>query len=169
MKPFEAIEKLKMVPNQVEGKCFACGPSHPSGLKMKFYTDEELVYSKLIVPDIFCGWSSLAHGGIITTILDETLAWTIIYLKQNFMLTKSIQVDFLKPVYVHKVIFTEGKIIQQLSDREFQVEANLYNADFELCAKSVGNIILMSKAQLVNRKIIAESFLDSFAKQVFGV
>jgi acyl-coenzyme A thioesterase PaaI-like protein len=169
MNHFEAIENLKFVPNQIEGKCFACGPAHPSGLKMKFYTDEENVYSKLQVPEIFCGWNKLAHGGIITTILDETIAWTVIYLRQKFMLTKKIQVDFLKPVYVDSEIFTEGKIIQKISEREYEVEANLYNSEFDLCAKSMGSIVLLSKEQLIKKEIIAESFLNSFSKQVFGV
>jgi acyl-coenzyme A thioesterase PaaI-like protein len=162
------IENLKLVPNQSDGKCFACGPSHLTGLKMKFYTDESSVYTKLKVPETLCGWSSLVHGGIITTILDESIAWTVIYLKQKFMLTKNITVDFLKPVFVDEEIYSVGKIVEEISKREFRVEANLYNSKFQLSAKSTGNIVLLSKEELMLKKIISEDFLNKFSEQVFG-
>ncbi len=168
MNSFPDLEKLKLIPNQKEGKCFACGQAHETGLKMKFFTDETIVYSKLNVPNFLCGWSNLTHGGIITTILDETLAWTVIYLKQHFMLTKNISVDFLKPVFVENEIYLTGKILEEVSKRELKVEASLYNQKMELCAKSVGNIVLLTKEQLIQRKIIPDSFLESFASEVFG-
>jgi acyl-coenzyme A thioesterase PaaI-like protein len=168
MNLFPDLEKLKLVPNQKEGKCFACGQAHETGLKMKFYTDENAVYSKLKVPNFLCGWSNLTHGGIITTILDEVIAWTVIYLKQNFMLTKNISVDFLKPVFVETEVYVTGKILEEVSKRELKVEASIFNQKQELCSKSIGNIVLLTKEQLQQRKIIPESFLENFSEEVFG-
>ena len=161
------ISQLKQIPNQIDGECFACGQAHSSGLKMKFFTDNTEVFSNLCIPSYLNGWSQITHGGIITTILDETLAWVIIYLKQSFMLTKSISVNFLKPIKVETEIYSIGRIKNEISKREFLVEAELYDSNFELAAKCVGNIILMNKDSLLKKNIVNEDFLDKFSNSVF--
>jgi predicted transcriptional regulator len=161
------ISQFKEVPNQINGECFACGQAHSSGLKMKFHTDNLEVFSKLRIPSYLNGWSKITHGGITTTILDETLAWVIIYLKQSFMLTKSISVDFLKPIKVETEVYSIGRIKNEISKREFSVEAEIYDSNFELAAKSIGNIILMNKDSLLKRNIVSEDFLNQFSNSVF--
>ncbi len=42
---------------------------------MKFFTDDKRLFSKVIVPRHMGGWNRIAHGGIIATILDETMGW----------------------------------------------------------------------------------------------
>ena len=37
--------ELKQIPNRGDHKCFGCGPGNPIGLQMKFFTDEESVFS----------------------------------------------------------------------------------------------------------------------------
>ena len=80
---------------------------------MKFYTNEAAVYSKLIVPDHLCGWNNLVHGGVLTTIMDEIMSWAAIYLLQQVPMTKSIRVDFLKPVYVGNSLKAEGTVLER--------------------------------------------------------
>ena len=46
---------------------------------MVFYTDNERVYSKLSVPELMNSWQGLVHGGIVSTILDETMFFTAMY------------------------------------------------------------------------------------------
>ena len=103
---------------------------------MKFYTDEESVFSSLQVPAHLCGWSNVVHGGVTTTILDETIAWTVIYLRQSYMLTKALSVEFLQPLFVGKEIHSIGKIIETKSKREVIVEASVFNHEKILAANS---------------------------------
>ena len=60
---FTNLASYKKVPNQEDGACFACSPINEKALKMKFYTDEESVFSSLQVPAHLCGWSNVVHGG----------------------------------------------------------------------------------------------------------
>lgn len=57
--------------------CFACGPYHPTGLKLSFsYDDESNEVFTVISPDsLFAGFPGILHGGIQATILDETAFW----------------------------------------------------------------------------------------------
>ena len=68
--------KLRALPNRPDHNCFGCSATNPSGLQMKFYTDEVLVFSWLTLPAHLSGWSNLVHGGVISTILDEIMSWT---------------------------------------------------------------------------------------------
>lgn len=165
---FLKIGSYKKVPNQQDGTCFACSPINDKGLKMKFYTDEESVFSSLIVPPHLCGWSNVVHGGVTTTILDETIAWTVIYLRQSYMLTKSLNVEFLQPLFAEQEIYSIGKILEAKTEREFIVEASVFNHENILAAKSVGSVILFSPEQIRKRGIFPESFLSDFEKKVFG-
>ena len=97
MKTFleKELTEFKYLPTGIwDTKCFACGKNNPEGLHMEFYTDEKSVFSKLVIPETKRGWDQVVHGGILSTILDEIMAWTAIYFTGSFMLTKNMTVNF---------------------------------------------------------------------------
>lgn len=53
--------------------CFACGEKNPLGLHLKFDFDGEKIFTKKIVPREFQGYEGTVHGGILSTMLDETM------------------------------------------------------------------------------------------------
>ena len=53
--------------------CFACGEKNPIGLHLKFDFDGEKIWTKKILPREFQGYEGTAHGGILSTMLDETM------------------------------------------------------------------------------------------------
>ncbi|MDZ4725681.1 MAG: PaaI family thioesterase [Leptospira sp.] len=165
---FEKLTTYKKVPNQENGTCFACGQNHSTGLHMKFYTDETSVFSELNLPHTFAGWSRLIHGGVTATILDETLAWTVIYLRQSFILTKSLTIDYLRPLFVEEDIFSIGNILSQVSDKELLVEATILNSKKEICAKASGKIVMFSAEQMRKKDLFPREFLEHFESSVFG-
>ena len=48
--------------------CFACAPSNPIGLKMKFFLDGEDVVSIFPLQKNYQGWIDTLHGGIQATL-----------------------------------------------------------------------------------------------------
>jgi uncharacterized protein (TIGR00369 family) len=135
-------ENLIKIPH-IEGiKCFGCGHSNPIGLKMDFYADETFVYSWLTLAEHYCSYDKYVHGGIVATILDEIMTWAALYFTKKFVLTKSINVNYLKPVFTDTKIRVEGKVMEHLSEREVIMEGCVYNND-ELRAKSTGEYVLI--------------------------
>ena len=137
-------ESLRKLMNRSNHNCFGCSPGNDKGLRMEFYTDEKAVFSWVTIPPHLCGWETLAHGGVISTVMDEVMSWTTIYLLKTFILTKSITVDFLKPVFVETEVRAEGRVVEKISDREALIEGSLYNAENVLCARSRGTFALIS-------------------------
>ena len=101
-------EVLKPLPNTDTHNCFACSPINHSGLHMEFFTNDRSVFSWITVPDHLCGWNNLVHGGVLSTILDEIMSWAAIYLLKRVTMTKSMTVDFLKPVYIDHELKAAG-------------------------------------------------------------
>ena len=129
---------LKPLPNRAENPCFGCGPANPTGLRMQFATDGESVYSWLSVPPHLGGWHSLAHGGVLFTILDEVMGRAIIYSRKCLVMTKSITMDFQKPVPIGREIKTTAKLSEIRSERESVAESFIYNEAGEVCARATG-------------------------------
>ena len=129
---------------------------------MKFYTDERLIISWVTVPSHLCGWNNLVHGGIISTLLDEVMGWTGIYLLKKILLTKTLTVDFSKAVFVDKELKVEGKVLHTDYKRQAIIEGSIYNTERELCAKATGTFTLISPAVAKKFGIMDDNALKNF-------
>jgi len=158
----EKEKGLNRLPNRETHYCFGCSPANPSGLQMKFYTQDSSVFSRLTVPDHLCGWDRLVHGGVISTILDEIMSWTGIYLLKQITMTKSMTVDFIKPVYISSELKAEGKVLEKIGRHEALLEGSLYNAEETLCARSKANFVIFSPAVAKRLGIAQKEHLEWF-------
>lgn len=81
--------------------CFGCGAHNPIGLKLRFYADEETsrVWAPWTPLREHQGFEGIAHGGLITTVLDEVMGW-VIYAREIWAVTGTINVRFRKPVEI---------------------------------------------------------------------
>lgn len=133
---------LKLLPVRENQLCFGCSPLNPSGLHMRFHTDGQALFSWLKVPGHLIGWENMVHGGVITTILDEIMGWSAIYLLKRMTLTKSISIDFLKPVYSESPLRAEGRLVEVKSEREALMEGLLFDSDNSLRSRAFGTFAL---------------------------
>jgi len=72
------------------------------------------------------------------------MARSIIYLLGQYAVTKSITVDFLKPILTERELKAEGAIIEKMNHNEILMKGLLYNNKGELCAKSTGVFSLLT-------------------------
>ena len=59
--------------------CFACGNRNPIGLHMNVEYTEDRALCRIALPSEYQGWSSVVHGGIIATLLDEIMAHAVLH------------------------------------------------------------------------------------------
>jgi len=159
MHNLDTYQPLKMLSNH---KCFGCSPHNATGLQMEFFTNQKSLVSLVTVPEHLCGWDRLVHGGVIATILDEIMSWSAITMLKRIILTKSMTVDFVKPVYINNELKVEGKVLEHNSERDAQVAGFLYNANGELCARSQGSFALFTPEAAVKMKILSTEDVKEF-------
>ena len=157
----------KLLPNLENHKCFGCSPSNPSGLQMKFYNKEESVFSWVTVPDHLCGWHNLAHGGAISAILDEIMGRTAVYILNKLIMTKTMNIEFLKPILIGQEMKAQGKVLDYNNDREAIIEGFIYNDKEVLCAKATGAFALFTPEVLMKMGIM-DDYLINDLKLLFS-
>ncbi|MCF7790593.1 MAG: PaaI family thioesterase [Victivallales bacterium] len=164
LEKFENLERLRFIPTHLlDTQCFACGKNNPEGLKMKFYTDDEkYVFSKVNIEENKRGWEQVVHGGIISTVLDEMMAWTGIYFTKKFMLTKNISIKYLSPLYINSTVNAAGWIYEKKSDREIVLKAQIYNQNNKLCSEAEGHFAMFTKKLAQRLNIMSKETIHKF-------
>ena len=131
---------MKKLPNS--SHCFVCGLENDFGLHLSFYVDENnRIVSETQFPAHFQGYPGVVHGGIVATILDESIARAATAADPNrIMLTGKLTTRYRKPAPVGKPLRAVGEVIR---DRGRMVEcaSYLYDQDGELLAQAEGLMI----------------------------
>lgn len=153
---------LRPITNSDTHDCFGCSPANPYGLRMKFFSDDEALFSWLSVPRHLCGWDNLVHGGVLATILDEIMGWAAIHFLKKFALTNTMTVEFHKSVQVGEEIWVEGRVLEVRGKREATVEGRLYKEEDTLCAKSSGTFRLFNAEAIVRLGVMGEEAIRNF-------
>lgn len=148
-----------------ENLCFACGSKNPFGLHMQFHSNGAIVRSELLIPNHMCGWGDLVHGGIISTLLDEIMSWSAIHLLHKLILTRTIQVEFIRPVAPLTHLRVEGWIDKKVKNTEAIVKGALYDENDQECATSVGHFALLSAKMMRRMKIMDEATVAQFEQR----
>lgn len=94
-----------------DNKCFVCGSENPYGLHLDIHRDEETrsAWAEIEVPEKFCGWEGIIHGGIISALLDEIMAYATFTHNQGGV-TGEITVRFRKPLPANRKVRLEGHV-----------------------------------------------------------
>jgi acyl-coenzyme A thioesterase PaaI-like protein len=94
-----------------EHNCFACGTLNAGGLGLVLHVEPGRSWCDVTLDSRFEGWERLIHGGIVSTILDEVMAWALVG-EDNWGVTARMAIDFRRPILVGIPIHAEGWIIR---------------------------------------------------------
>ena len=92
--------------------CFACGKENPRGLKMDIKIDSDGACCEYKIPADLQGWQGFAHGGIISTMLDEIMVWAAAG-RDIVTVTAEMRVRFRNPLPTDHTITLEGKVTDE--------------------------------------------------------
>jgi len=91
--------------------CFACGKDNPVGLKLKFVKDGDEARGEFTISELYQGWRGYVHGGIISTILDEAMAYT--YFPQIKGVTARTEIRIRQPVPIGVPLLATGRLVKK--------------------------------------------------------
>ncbi len=95
------MEKKKIINpwRGVEGyDCFGCCPDNPIGLHMTFEEVGDEIVCVWHPSEHYQGWVNTIHGGILSTLCDETAGWVVFRKLQTSGMTTRLDVRYKKPV-----------------------------------------------------------------------
>lgn len=91
--------------------CFVCGKDNPTGLNQRFTVLSDSVQTIFIADSRFCGYPGVVHGGIIASLLDETMGWACAMAKRHFFITADLKVRYLSPLPAGVRVSVSGKYL----------------------------------------------------------
>ena len=126
--------------------CFGCGRLNPFGLKLTFYRSQEGVLAPFTPEQRHEGYTGVVHGGIVTTVLDEVMAWAL-YAEEIWAVTGDLRVRFRRPVAVGVPTIASAQIVSSRS-RTVEVAGSLVDAASDrLLAEATGTFVRVPEAQ----------------------
>ena len=107
--------------------CFACGPDNPEGMHLDFHYDRRRrrFVSRFRLGRKYTGPPAHAHGGVIATILDEAMG-KVNKLREVVAMTRSMQVEYLKPVPLERPLREESWELRVRGRRHINTAEILY-------------------------------------------
>ncbi|GAA2245587.1 PaaI family thioesterase [Streptomyces amakusaensis] len=90
--------------------CFGCGGGQPHGLHLQARAGEGVsITAEFTVKAAHQGAPGLAHGGVLTSALDETLG-SLNWLLRTIAVTGRLETDFVRPVPVDTMLFLQAEV-----------------------------------------------------------
>lgn len=131
--------------------CFACGDLNEHGLRLELHTDPDRSWVELTLEPHFQGWDGVAHGGIVCTILDEVMAWSVIG-RGTWGVTARLNVAFRRPIRTGRAIRAEGWVVE-MHRRANRTAGRVIDATTgEVLATAEGTFIALPEDQLERLK-----------------
>ena len=116
------------------------------GLKLQFYSDgDQRSICEYNIPAQFQGFPGIAHGGIVTSILDEALVRAFMASDPNrFMYTAKLTVRFRKQVPTEQPLKIEGEVVKDRG-RMAESKAKIFGPDGELLAEAEALVVALGE------------------------
>ncbi|WP_206322519.1 PaaI family thioesterase [Streptomyces sp. HNM0575] len=90
--------------------CFGCGAAQAHGLHLEVRAGEGVdVTAEFTVRAVHQGAPGLAHGGVLSTALDETMG-SLGWLMHTVMVTGRLETDFVRPVPLGTVLHLGAEV-----------------------------------------------------------
>jgi uncharacterized protein (TIGR00369 family) len=119
--------------------CFACGTLNANGLHLALHAGEGRCWVDTTLDARFEGWEGIAHGGIISTILDEVMAWAVVE-HDLWGVTARMSVEFKRPVRIGRHIHGEGRVTS-VRRRVVEAEGVLTDDDGNVFARATATYV----------------------------
>jgi len=143
--------------------CFVCGEKNDFGLHAKFYETDANELVALINPsEQHQGYPGRMHGGIATTILDETIARSICNGKdeQLWGVTLELKTRFRKPVPLGQVLKVVGRVTSE-GTRSFEGTGEIVLPDGQIAVSAEGKYLKVNIERITNQQGVDDDWFYS--------
>lgn len=143
------------------GQCFGCSPRNPHGLHLHVEPTREGCVASHTLASHFCGVEGIAHGGIVSTLLDEIAAWALILHTQRLGLTTDMNVTFAKPVRTLVPLEVEARVIAH-DARQAETRAEVRGPDGAVLASATARWALASAGVVARMSGLPRASIEEF-------
>lgn len=128
--------------------CMVCGDkaANPHTLHLRFRITGDGVETVFVSDKKQEGFKGIVHGGILASLLDETIGWSVAVARNRYFMTVELNIRFLKPLPVGKKVIVKGWPVAH-KRRSATGEGILEDTDGTVYAKASAKFFLMADDQ----------------------
>lgn len=126
--------------------CYVCGKDNPSGLKVRFYSRGNQVFTHFTPGPEHQGYPGRMHGGIAGTLLDETIGRAG-FIKGYWTFTIKFETKYRKPIPLGEEITVVGEMVQDRG-RVIEARGEVRLSDGSVAVEGTGLFIKLKADEL---------------------
>jgi len=126
--------------------CYVCGDQNPLGHRVVFKTDGEAVRAYYTPHENRQGYPGVVHGGVLCTLLDETMGWSASLRHDRMFVTGELTIRFIKPFPAGELMIVEGRA-HKVNRRMASVTGEVRDEAGTVYAVATGKFLPMSEEQ----------------------
>ncbi len=142
--------------------CFVCGRENNIGLDLSFFYKNGRIETTFRPEPNHNGYHGIVHGGILATLLDETIGWASIISRPTICVAAEITVRYKAPAKVGKQLSIYGELVAD-KKRIILAKGGIVSEDGTLLCTGEGKFIPLSD-QALEEFIAQAKWGDSLAK-----
>jgi uncharacterized protein (TIGR00369 family) len=89
--------------------CFGCGGKNPIGLHLRFTRTDDGVSAPFVPVPEHQGFEQIVHGGILSTVLDEAMAWAVAS-EGIWAVTGDMRTRFRRPLHIGEPVTVAARV-----------------------------------------------------------
>jgi len=128
--------------------CFVCGEVNPIGLNLRFQTDGRIVQTRFSFRPEHVGFLQTIHGGLISTLLDESMVWACAVATKRFAFCAELSTRFLQPARPTTELIAIGELVANRRGRIFEARSELRDSANLLLATGTGKYLPMKEVDV---------------------
>jgi uncharacterized protein (TIGR00369 family) len=95
--------------------CFGCSPTHPHGLHLAYERQGDEVVTQFLPGPLHQGPVGIMHGGLVSTLADESAAWAVIAATGKFGFTTSFTAKLHRAVRIGQPVEARARVTSATS------------------------------------------------------
>lgn len=95
-----------------ENPCFVCAPHNPTGLRAGFRVEGEVIRSRWTPNEHHQGWQGVVHGGVLASLLDEAMAYTL-FARGVMGMTARMEIRYRSPARAGDPLEIEARCVRR--------------------------------------------------------
>ena len=124
-------------------RCFACGTENESGLRLSFSYGEDgcTAETRFEADAVYQGWKDIVHGGILMTLMDETMAKAAVHGGLSIV-TAEMTSKFKSPAKVGTLLICSARI-EEVRKRLVYARASIRRRRRLVIAEATGKLMII--------------------------
>lgn len=140
--------------------CFVCGKLNPVGLDLEFSYINHRIETSIIPRPEHGGYKNKVHGGILATLLDESMGWASVISRPVLSVSADLSVRYKLPATVGEKLIVSAELIAD-KKRIFLTKGKIEKEDGTILCTGQGKYMPLSSDEM-DALISYANWQDSF-------